>query len=369
MTRRATLLALASAALAYSKGSRPTAAFHYAGAFSKSEIDWYSRFELLVTGGILSPSTTKELLQAGCKLIAYEWSSGFYPGDPVSAPLDWQSAVLTKGRDWILNLDPIGGGAAEPGRAAFWYDFASADLQQARAQFLAERVSKNGYNGVFLDTLGFEQLPLPARDEFRRRHPDSDYNRCQGQFLRQLRACLGPSPVIFTNQGYRAASEFLPYADLDLSESVFTLASGGQTTFRAWDDPVRPWDGIRVPMNQLILPAASAFPHVRFIHLNYAGGDPSVIQRAGLYSYAAAKLWDHESYLVTGNSALEEGSVYFSNLGRPLGAMYQVDASKGLVWREFENATVVLALAAPGVRRSVGRTEIDPEPGGYVIPR
>ena len=369
MTRRATLLTLAGAALAYSKASRLTAAFHYAAAFSKRDISWYSRFELLVTGGFLSPSTTKELLQAGCRLIAYEWSSAFYPGDSVSAPFEWQSTALAHGREWLLNSDPTCGGAAVPGRVAYWYDFASAELREARAEFLAKRILENGYSGVFLDTLGFEQLPAAVRDEFRRRHPDLDYNHCQGEFLRQLRACLGPSPVIFTNQGYRSATDFLACADYDLSESAFTLASGGQTIFRAWDDAARPWDSIFLPMNRLILPAATAFPHVRFVHLNYAEGDPSVTRRAILYSYAAAKLWNQESYLVPADAALEENPVYFSDLGKPLTGTYQVDASKRIAWREFENATVVLASDAPGMRRSVGRVEIAPEPSGYVIRR
>jgi hypothetical protein len=133
-------------------------AFHYAALFDDSKINWYTRFRSLVTGGLLSHDQSRRLVDRGCRLVAYEWSSGFYPGDWVSAEQAWQNTVQAH-PDWLLNSQPVGGGAAMPGKTALWYDFGNPDFRSTRAAYLAERVRTNGYSGVFLDTLGFEYLP------------------------------------------------------------------------------------------------------------------------------------------------------------------------------------------------------------------
>ena len=260
ITRWASIVALTGMLSAASGARRPPASFHYAAHFTREEIKWYSRFELLVTGGILAPAVTTDLLQAGARLVAYEWSSAFYPNDPVSASLRWQVRVLQNGRRWVLNQEPAGGGAAEAGRGAYWYDFADPDLQAARAKHIAEAVSENGYSGVFLDTLGFEQLPPAMQGEFLLRHPALDYNQCQGRFLVKLRQALGDSRIIFSNQGYRAAADFLPQVDYDLSESAFSVPNGQHTRLRLWHDAANLWDGIRTPMDALVIPALARIP-------------------------------------------------------------------------------------------------------------
>jgi hypothetical protein len=205
---------------------------------------------------------------------------------------------------------------------------------------------RSGYDGFFFDTLGFEQLPAAAQQAFARRHPGADYNRCQGQFLAALRRRMPAGTLIFTNQGYRHAAEFLPHADLDLTESYFTFLSGSRTR-------MRPWEAIRTPMVELVLAAQRQFPDVRFVHVNYAAAPA---EGAAVYSYAAAKLFGHESYLIVpGDSASEEHDVYSADLGKPLTAGYEEDAAAGAVWRRYEFGAVAIHAGArpfviPGTR-------------------
>src|SRR5262249_16926768 len=146
---------------AFGLSGRPLApvAFHYEAHFDEPKIAWYTRFEILVTGAILPRELTKRLRQNGTRLIGYERSSPFYPDDAVAAPLAWQREVLQHKDAWLLNSAPISGGAAVGGRGAWWYDFANASLCSRRAAHLAEMLSESGYDGLFFDTPGFEQLP------------------------------------------------------------------------------------------------------------------------------------------------------------------------------------------------------------------
>lgn len=330
-----------SAAALAAKSRRGPVAFHYAAIFDDRAVRWYSRFDVLVLGGILAPTQTRRLRDAGAgRLLAYEWTSAFYAGDPVSAPLDWQQRVAKQG--WALNANPVTGGAAEGGRGAIWYDFANPELRQARARHLAAELDRSGYQGLFFDTPGLEQLPPPIRDAFAKRHPGLDYNRSQGEFFAEVRRAIGPSRAIFLNQGYRQADLWLPYADFDLSESYCTtLDNKGGTRFRAWHDDRQPWEAVRTPMEQLIMPAARKFSKVRFVHLNYAAGNAATIEQAARFSFACAKLFNHEAYLVAPSAApFEEVDCYFRDLGRPKEDHYRESA--GRATREFEFGTVAV---------------------------
>ena len=370
LTRRAALWSAAgltlSSAAPWSKIS--SVAFRYSAVFTAAEIEWYSRFHLLVTGGILAADQTSRLLAAGCRLIAYEWAPAFYPGDSVSTPLDWQERVRVRQRDWLISPSPEGGGAAAPGKTAFWYDLADPSLRAARATHLAAAISSNGYSGVFLDTPGFEQLPESMRRAFNARHPGLDYNEQQGRFFEKLREALGPSRVLFLNQGYRHAAEFLPHADYDLTESYFTAQSGSGTVFRPWHNPQAPWESIRTPLEQLVIPASLRFPKVRFVHLGYAGSSPSEIRRAIHYGYAAAKLWNHDSYLMSASSSDEVDSIYERSLGRPLTASYQESTTGDAAWRHFEHGIVALNSSSRRIHLSELGRELPPGPAGFILP-
>ncbi len=343
ITRRESLTALAAARvpLIGQAARNIGVAFHYQSHFAARQLEWYTRFEILVTGSILSPQQTAAL-KRGPKLVAYEWSSGYYQGDAVSAPLEWQKKVESQGQRWLLTDRPSTGASAENGRLANWYDFGSDELINQRAAYLADRMVRAGYDGYFFDTVGEQCLPPEVLAAFQRRHPGLNYNQRQGLFLKSLRSLLPAGKVIFLNQGYRHAEHLLPYADLDLSESYFTYVNNGGTAFRPWHDPARPWESVKTPMENLISPALRKFPRVRMVHVNYASGATRDVMRARRYSYACARLFGQEAYtIVPGSPAAEEDDLYASALGRPVGA-YVEDPAQSIAWREFERSVVAV---------------------------
>lgn len=369
LSRRQTLLLGLSTRLSGSATkSRGGVALHYSAAFTARNLAWYTRFEYLVTGAILAPGPSRQLSRTGTKLIAYEWTAGFYPGDAVSAALPWQQHVLANAKDWLLTVQPTPGGAAEKGRAAYWYDFGNAGLIEQRAQALAARLTESGYQGYFFDTPGFEYLPPQAQEAFKRRHPGQDYNERLGLFLATLRRALAPGKIIFLNQGYRHAPHLLPHADLDLSESSFTyLDRQGATQFRPWNDRAKPWEAVKTPMYDLIMPALRKFPKIRMVHVNYAAGAPERVKRAQRYAYSCAAILGHQAYLVVPPSPeAEEDPIYFTELGGPLD--YWREEPSGIVWRQFQKGVAAINGGdRPATIPSLGLSL--PEPmQGYVFP-
>jgi hypothetical protein len=352
-------------ASAYGAGAPAnTIAFHYAAVFPPDAVRWYTRFQLLVTGAILAAEQTQALREGGGKLAAYEWSTGLYPGEP-SSHREWESLVLAN-RAWLLAANPSGGGSAARNRVAFWYDFGNPELRRHRARWLAHLLEQSGYEGYFFDTVGFEQLPEEMRAEFSRRWPKLDYNRCQGEFLGELRSLTGPQRLIFLNQGYRHAAELLPHADLDLTESYFTALEGTRTRFRTWDDPRTPWESIRVPMEKLVIPAGRQFPNVRFVHVNYS--TPDVAGRAARYSWAVSRLWDHAAYLIVpGDPAGERDPIYFRDTGAPAEEHWQSDGE--VLYRTFERGVVAVNPSGSPGRIGPVRTVVPAGPDGFFFPR
>lgn len=195
LSRRESLIVLGASMLRAATPNR-SVAFHYTAAFTPDEIRWYRRFSILVTGAILGQRLSDELKREGSKLVAYEWSSAFYPGDSASATPDWQALVLQNRRRWLLNSEPVGGGAADGLRTAFWYDFGNPEFVTARARYLAQRLRVSRYAGYFFDTLGFAHLPGELKKEFLRRHPGTDYEVAQGSLLKEMRA-LARGNILF----------------------------------------------------------------------------------------------------------------------------------------------------------------------------
>lgn len=362
-TRRNLLLGLAASALPLAP--RRTVAFHYEAVFAPDAVEWYTRFDTLVTGAVLAPAQTEKLRRKTAKLVAYEWSSGFYPGDSSSVDPGWEATLRRNAQAWLISPDPVGGAAAAAGRTALWYDFGDAGLIAARAGYLAEVLRRSSYDGFFFDTPGFEQVPEPMRATFEKRHPGVDYNQVQGAFFGALRRRIGASKIIFLNQGYRHAGHMLPHADLDLTESYFTALDGAGTRFRKWHDPALPWEAIRTPMEQLVAPAAAKFPRVRFVHANYAGGGAATAHRAARFAWACAKLWNHESYLMApGVWANERDGIYFTETGAPTSSGYQ--ESGAVAWRAFEKGVVAVNTGtAPAKIPELGLTLSEPQQGYF----
>ena len=348
---------------------RAAVAFHYAAVFSPRDLAWYTRFNLLVTGAILSKEQSQKLKRHGTKLIAYEWISGFYPGDAASATPAWQKTVKAMGQPWMLTDQPLSGGAAETGKAAHWYDFGNQQLLEMRAKTLAKRLAEAGYHGFFFDTPGFEHVPPAAQEAFRRRNPGVDYNERQGVFLGELRRLLPAGKIIFLNQGYRHASELLPHADMDLTESSFTgLGPQGSTTFRPWHDESKPWECVRTPIYELALPALRKFPKVQMVHVNYAAGSAAEIRRAHRYAYVTARILGHDAYLIVPSSArAEEDPIYFTELGQP--EDHWREEPGGVIWRKFQHGIAAVNSASKPVSIPALGLSL-PEPmQGYVFPR
>lgn len=365
-TRREVLLAAAGSLAAASPAPPGSVAFHYEAVFSPQAFDWYTRFETLVTGAFLSVQETARLRARVPRLLAYEWSSGFYPNELSATMRPWAELVMKNARSWLLSETPAGGAAAEPGRTAFWYDYGNPELRAARAGFLARALESQKYDGLFFDTVGFQQLPGAMQARFGQRHPKLDYNAAQGLFFGELRRATGNGKITFLNQGYRHAPHLLPHADMDLTESYITALDGRGTRFRPWDDAGKPWEAIRTPMEQLVLAAQKRYPKVKFVHVNYAAGDAATTRRAARYSWAISHLLGHESYtIVPGVPSQERDEIYFRRLGAARGAGYRVFGR--VLWREYENGVLAVNTGAEAVRIPTTKIEVPAGPDGFVL--
>jgi hypothetical protein len=351
-------------------GHRPvTVAFHYAAHSSVPDLRYLANFDVLVTGGILSANQLQTLQHHKTKLILYTWSSGFYPGEGTPAEHTWQARVVKRAKDWLLARDLVGGGAASPGKSAYWYDFGDPGIGPALADHIGAILGQSGYRGVFLDTLGSDALPPSLREEFRRRHPGKHYSEEQAQFISILRAKLGEGGIIFTNQGYRTPDLFLRHATFDLVENSFThISASGVVEFRPWHKSGAEWDGIEVPMTNLVVPAARSYPDTQFVHLNYAAGDAAMLQRVVDYCYACARLWNQSSFVASpGVQKPIHSNVYFGRVGAPASASYEQDREHGIAWRVFQNAVVAVNSSNKPYRIRKLQLSLPDGPRGYIF--
>lgn len=252
-------------------------AFFYGRAMAPKQLDFYSRFSVVVTHDPL-PEAQRQLLQRrGVRLALYEWTVAFYPSLVRSE--SWQERLLGGDRAALLNSQPLRGGLGSTSADAFYYDPAHPDYANARAESLIMRLAENGYDGVFFDTTTWASVHADARAEFQQRHPGMSYDGATSRFLAALRR-RWPGIRIVTNQGYRAAEHYLPYADWEVTESIITWPREGRFVFRPWDDAGDPWNSTAFLMRELIAPARLRYPSVRFAHLNYLDApDPTSVAR------------------------------------------------------------------------------------------
>jgi hypothetical protein len=260
------LLALTLPAVAAER--RGSVAFHYGPALTQPQLDWFSRFNVLVTHDPLPKEQVAELHRRGTKLALYEWSVAYYASRPQRLP--------------VLNTKPLRGGAGADDLDAFYYDPGAPDFPRDRTRALAARLREIGYDGVFFDTTTEQSVHPDALAEYRRRHPDLPYDEAFARFLRVLREELKDG-VILTNQGYRAPEHYLPYADYDITESLYVM-----------NRRLRPWAELDALMQHWILPSAERYPHVQFIHLNYVevADDTSIVP-----VIAIARMYGQEAFV------------------------------------------------------------------------
>src|SRR6185295_13969302 len=236
-----------------------TFAFHYqAPPLTAHQLRWFSRFDVLVTHEPLPRAQVAALHRKGTKLFLYEWAVAFYE----TRGTKWERSLIHTNA--LLNDEPLRGGAGANDADAWYFDPARMG---DRARELAAKLRRDGYDGVFLDTTTRQSVHPVALSEFARRHPEIDYDAAFAQFLAALKR---RHVLIFTNQGYRDAEHYLPYADWDLTESLIGK---------------RPWAEVRHWFDAL---PRAAYPHVHFAHLEYGDAKRTV---------AISKLYDEPGFV------------------------------------------------------------------------
>ena len=244
---------------------------------------------MLVTHDPLPKEQVEELHRRGTKLALYEWSVAQY-GLP---------------RLPVLNDKPLRGHAGANDLDAFYYDPAAPSFAASRSRALIARFREVGYDGLFFDTTTEQSVHPDALAEYHRRHPGIPYDVAFARFLRALREELKHG-VIITNQGYRAAEHYLPYADFDVTESLIVI-----------NGRMRPWNELDAHMQQAVLPAARRHPHVRFVHLNYVevADDASIVP-----IIAIARMYGHDAFVALPDvTKTAIHNAYFTERRRPAG--------------------------------------------------
>ena len=202
-------------------GSRIAFDYH---PLSEADLDYLSRFDVVVTHDMADPKTVARLKSAGAKLFFYEWLPGFYY---TRAPGPWERRVHRQRRQWTLDPedndpDPMG---KKFGCKDYFYDMANEELLAQRVEQLAAKAKNGGYDGIFFDWgSGWYALKENgyrfATDAFERRHPGVRYDDRVSAFLGMLRA---KGLYIALNGAFRSEGAQLDrYADLDIVESMFT---------------------------------------------------------------------------------------------------------------------------------------------------
>jgi hypothetical protein len=273
LVARALLFAFACALAFPSFAARRGAvAFHYGPALEPAQLEFFGRFDVLVTHEPLPAEQVSDLHRRGTKLALYEWAVAFY----ATRRAKWDEHAI------VLNTRPLHGGAGAADADAFYYDPASSDHVSGRSQAIAARLRRIGYDGVFFDTTTAASVHPIALAEYNKRHPDTTYDVAFASFLHALRDELRDG-VILTNQGYRDADHYLPYVDYDITESLIVVQS-----------QLRDWNELDAIMQQTIIPLARRFPHVQFIHLNYTDttNDASIVP-----VIAIARMYGQEAYV------------------------------------------------------------------------
>lgn len=353
-----TALSLAASLPAEAASRRGPFAFHYGPVLSEDQLAWYSQFDLLVTHDPLPPVQVRRLRDAGTRLLIYEWAVAFYE----TRANRWQRSLLAT-KKALLNDQALTGGVGSESAGAWYFDPATPEHESGRAADLARFVRTIGYEGVFLDTTTVESVHPEARKEFARRHPDASYDEAYSRFLIQLRREM-PDGVIFTNQGYRSAEQYLPYVDWDLTESLITRPGKQGPKLRPWDDPADHWNSIRFVMRTVIAPLIARYPGVRLGQLNYSDGHDYEAIRLVV---AIAQLFGTEGYVAGPSVVAEADPIYFRDPGRPLSPLIESDEGC-ITYRFFEHGLIAISASAREASvQNRGRTSLRNRDTGELV--
>ena len=343
-------------------------AFRYATSYTKEELDWFARFDVVVSGDILPSGQVRQLRSAGANLFFYSWAVGDYIDDPTRLdPHSWEAEVWANRLTWLLN--PVHPESGPNGlRQTYHHDPFSSDFRNRRVARLNGTRVTSGYQGVFFDLSSSLSAPDSLLEEYRARHSGPSYDQSLAAVFNALRR---GGARIFTNQGYRTPATHLTVADYDLSESLITATSGEpvriyvdgrgleerhETRYSAWSD-LKLWvDDIQARVERYNR-------SVKMFHLSYVNpryrstGRTATVdgvaypvfreetdRPAIFYGFAASKLWGHDSYSYGDTVPLSQDDVYFAPLGKPASVAYE--QRDGAVVRYYENGVVVVAMTA-----------------------
>ncbi len=335
---------------------------------SAEDLAWLTRFRLLVTNGYdyPSPLIAQTLRAKGCRLFHYFWANGFTTNEAQSTSLPdglWRQELLRDHPEWLLSAEPLEGPPGTP--PSYYYDFFSSELMVYLSQQIAKTRAAGGYAGTFFDYAGAYALPQRVADLWHEKHPDLTYDQALARFLEVLRAG-DRGTLIFTNQAVLGDPRLLTTVDYDMVESYGTSFAWGPIAKLGGEDfPLsyrRPWDGpggIKAMMTPVIERLRTGPPRGALLCLDYMR---PTLQREGeqwrqvvdteavYYSYCAAALWGLDSYCSGWYGQEYRGSLYFADLGRPLGNG-PVELERAVL-REYERGLTVLlrGTAAAEVR-------------------
>ncbi len=348
-----------------------------------AEIVWLSNFDIVQAGGLsdVMPDSVIDILRnSGVRyFLSYEWMPAGYhytDGSTDDPFMQWVYA----GR-YTLTLNPEGPfphcsswGWCED----YYYDLALDSLVVKRIGYLLYSTDTAGYNGLFFDWGGGDYIQYDEysaiRDTYNTRHPSFPYQEAVGRFYQSLKDS-GPDKIIMTNQGFRNARYVLPHVDYDMTESyAVTDDYFGDSLY------VENMGYVGVP-HTVYYPVSTDYPdgsiddqiyYLRllkeyadsfagtffkgFVYMNYAA--PSFVQtgdtqngfpvyrmiepkNAIYFGYAIPKLMNYIVYTeVPFNHELERDSIYFYDLGEPLGSQIEEPYPHVYV-RYYENGLVV----------------------------
>ncbi|MBF0319537.1 MAG: hypothetical protein HQL01_07025 [Nitrospirae bacterium] len=352
-------------------GSIPLVAFDY-NKLKKPDIEFLSQFDIVVTGKFADSATVKRLKSRGAKLIFYDWLPALYYCS--SGNGEWAQRVYDNKEFWTLDPsdsdpNPMG---SRYGCADYFYDMTDEELNEARAQSLAEEVRAHDYDGIFFDW-GSGLYDIDERkytfitDSFQKRHPGMDYDAAAGNFLKRVK---DTGLIVILNRGFKSKDAALvKYADIDVVESMFTGAQcgdkqpeinikneGKKKVCETWFNT--PQKSMKIA-GEMLGQARRVNPNAGFVFLNYAfpfyrqTGDTSrpdnamyeklPDRQAIFYSLAVSYIAGASGFTcgddVNINHVVDD--VYFFNIGAPMGEFQNIDNHTYV--RYFRNGIAVIS--------------------------
>ena len=358
-------------------------AFNYT-KLSQDDLNFLSRFDIIVTSHFPDDETVKRLKSKKIKLIHYDWLPGIYH---CTHHDDWEEMVYQNRFLWALDPqdsdpNPMG---EKYGCMDLFYDMGNDDLIDVRVDHIVSIIKTNHYDGVFFDWgSGWDAFKENRYDflieAFKKRHPDINYNDKVNEFIKRLK---DKGLFIMMNRGFRSDhSQLDRYVDVDVIESMFTttecnnvsyeifIASTGLTkACDTWFNTVsRSIDLATKLPNQ----ARSANRNIQFLFLNYAFPyyketrgrtkiddieyilyEESTDRQALFYSLACSYMGESSGFTAGPNVGLQhvKDDVYFYQLGRAESDIQKIKDdvymryfSRGIVVVSGEETTLEIVL-------------------------